>query len=84
MPRPRGSTKTPSYCLHKPSGRAYVNVRGRVVYLGRYASPESRAAYDRVIGECLVAGRAAPTGKTSGLAWREPPGSTDPIRRLRD
>src|SRR5688572_26023519 len=67
MPRPRGSSTTPSYCLHKPSRRAYVNLGGRVVYLGAYGSPESRAAYDRAIGEWLVAGRAAPTPVTSAV-----------------
>lgn len=76
MPRPRGSTKTPSYCLHKPSGRAYVNVGGRVVYLGRYGSAESRAAYDRVIGEWLVAGRAAPAPAPTTAAPPPPSGLT--------
>jgi hypothetical protein len=28
----------PKYCLHKPSGRAYMRVNGKVAYLGEYAS----------------------------------------------
>jgi hypothetical protein len=66
MPRPRGSTKTPAYCQHKPSGRAYVNIGGRVVYLGLHGTPESHAAYDRVVGEWLVAGRAKPVSPVTG------------------
>src|SRR5688572_935596 len=74
MPRPRGASTTPSYCLHKPSRRAYVNRGGRVVYLGAYSSPESRAAYD--LGEWLVGGRAAPApiasaARTVGLTVSE-------------
>ena len=41
MPRPVGSITTPKYCKHKPSGRAYVNLNGRMFYLGAYGSPES-------------------------------------------
>ncbi|XZE20345.1 hypothetical protein SH449x_000213 [Pirellulaceae bacterium SH449] len=47
-------TKEPGYCLHKPSGRAYVNLGGRVVYLGKYGTPESRDEYNRVKAEWLV------------------------------
>ncbi len=39
----------PKYCLHKPSGLAYVRIKGKVNYLGRYDSPESRKAYVRII-----------------------------------
>jgi integrase len=47
--------KEPGYCLHKPSGRAYVNLSGRVHYLGPHGSPESKAAYNRLKAEWLVA-----------------------------
>jgi hypothetical protein len=47
----------PAYRRHKPSGRAVVSVAGRDVYLGAYGSDESRAQYDRVVGEWLLAGR---------------------------
>ena len=30
------------YCLHKPSGKAYVNLGGKVHYLGVYGSDESK------------------------------------------
>jgi integrase len=60
MPRPKGSTKTPSYCHHKGSGQAYVTLNNRPIYLGAYGSPESRQKYDRVVGEFLAAGRTTP------------------------
>src|SRR5438067_13476448 len=65
MPRPRKSI--PTYSLHKPTNQAYVRLPDgaggrRVVYLGVYDSPESRAEYARV-----VAGLVAPTGG-SGIA----------------
>ena len=37
--------------LHKTSGRGYVNLNGRRVYLGRFDLPETRAKYDRLIAE---------------------------------
>jgi hypothetical protein len=52
--------RTPSYRLHKPSGQAVVTIAGRDLYLGRHGSPESRAEYDRVVGEWLAAGRTFP------------------------
>ncbi len=48
MPRKSG---VPKYCLHKASGLAYMRIKGRVHYLGRYDSPESRTAYSRKIQE---------------------------------
>lgn len=41
--------KTPKYCHHKSTDRAFVTVNGRRIYLGRYDSPESRDAYDAEI-----------------------------------
>ena len=57
MPRPAGSKVTPAYCLHKSSGRAYVTLDGRAIYLGTFGTPESREKYDRTIGEWLANGR---------------------------
>ena len=57
MPTNTSPRRTPTYRLHKPSGRAVVRLNGRDVYLGAHGSPESRAEYDRVIGEWLAAGR---------------------------
>ena len=47
----------PSYCLHRPSGKAVVRIDGRDHYLGPHDSPESHAEYDRVIAEWLARGR---------------------------
>ena len=47
----------PPYRLHKSSGRGYVNLNRRRVYLGRYDLPESRAKYDRLVAEWLANGR---------------------------
>lgn len=49
--------RTPSYRLHRPSGRAVVTLSGRDVYLGIHGSPESRDAYSRVVAEWLAGGR---------------------------
>src|SRR5688572_8769434 len=57
MPRPRGSIRTPSYCKHKSSGRAYVTIDGRPVYLGPHGSQESKDEYARVVSEWLASGR---------------------------
>lgn len=57
---PAKKPRTPAYCLHRPSGRAYVRLAGRLAYLGKAGSDESRAEYDRIIAEWLVGGRSAP------------------------
>lgn len=62
----------PNYRLHKPTGQAVVTVRTpagkrRNIYLGKYNSPESRSAYNRVIAE-LEASPAAATLPLSGRA----------------
>ena len=41
--------RTPRYCLHKASGRAYVRIDGKQVYLGPYDSPESRRKYQEIL-----------------------------------
>lgn len=66
--------KTPSYRLHKPTGRAVVTLDGRDLYLGRFGSPESRAEYDRTIVEWLSNGRRLPSplsGAGSDLTTNE-------------
>jgi integrase len=63
MPRP--ISPTPGYCLHKRSGRAYLTIAGHQHWLpGPHGSPESRAAYDRLIVEWLQAGRTLPAAFT--------------------
>ncbi len=49
--------RVPSYRLHKPSGRAVVTLNGQDFYLGRWQSAESKAEYDRLIGQWLAQGR---------------------------
>jgi integrase len=57
MPRLRNSP--PGYSLHKASGQAYVWLNGREHYLGKYGSPDSRVAYQRIVAEWL-ASKAVP------------------------
>ena len=52
MPRPR--TLKHTYCVHKSSGRAFVKLGGKFVYLGKYGSQESKDLYDRLIGEWIA------------------------------
>jgi integrase len=59
MPRPKSSV--PAYSLHKPTGRAYVRIPDgaggrKLVYLpGPHGSPESTAAYARLLAELAAA-----------------------------
>lgn len=57
MARPKG---TPGYLHHKASGKAYVRIEGRDIYLGFHGSQESKAEYDRIISEWLANGRHLP------------------------
>ena len=68
-----GKMKIPQYCKHKTKGLAYVRLNGEFIYLGLYGSPESKAAYQRVVAEWLHRGRTPVTGKTSlqGLSINE-------------
>lgn len=43
----------PKYCHHKQKNLAYVTINGRVIYLGKYDSPESHNNYDKTIAEWL-------------------------------
>lgn len=46
--------REPGYCLHKPSGKAYVNLGGKVHYLGVYGTQESKEKYGRLKAEWLT------------------------------
>ncbi len=46
--------RTPSYRLHKPSGKAVCTLSGRDHYLGVYGSPESKKLYRRLLSEYLA------------------------------
>jgi integrase len=48
---PRLVHKPLAYSLHKPSGQAKVKDQGRVIYLGKYGSPESWEKYHRFLAE---------------------------------
>ena len=49
----------PKYCRHRPSGRAYVRIEGKMYYLGKYGSEASKREYDRIIAEFVANGRQA-------------------------
>ena len=51
--------KTPKYRRHRSGGldRAFVELNGRRIYLGRYGSPGSREKYDREVANWLANGR---------------------------
>jgi hypothetical protein len=70
MPRPVGSKSksTPKYCHHRSSGRAYVTLNGKPLYLGPYNSPESREKFDRVVGDFLKSGRVTPHEQATAAA----------------
>jgi len=48
----------PKYCRHKASGRAYVTLGGKMIYLGMHGSAASREAYERLVAEWLASGRS--------------------------
>lgn len=48
----------PKYRLHKPSGRALVQIAGKRFYLGQHGSEESLAEYRRFVAELLSSGHA--------------------------
>ena len=50
--------KFPKYRHHKATGQAFVLVKGKYKYLGKYGSQESREAYNRFVAE-LAASPAA-------------------------
>jgi integrase len=57
---PRLVHATPKYRRHRASGHAVVTLNGRDHYLGPWGSPESKAAYDRLISEWLASHRDRP------------------------
>ena len=59
--------RTPTYRLHRPSGLGVVTLAGVDYYLGRHGTAASRAAFDRLLGEWLVAGRIAPDRTGGGV-----------------
>ncbi len=57
------SEHVPKLSEHRASGRAFVRLTrdAAPIYLGRYGTPEARAAYDRVLCEWLAGGRVQPS-----------------------
>lgn len=47
----------PNYCRHRATDQACVTLSGSRIYLGRYGTAASKAAYDRVVGEWIAGGR---------------------------
>jgi integrase len=66
MARPKGSRKTPTLRLHKPSGRAVVTLDGRDHYLGDYGSTAAQDAYDRLVGAWMQRGRTLSSRERGG------------------
>jgi integrase len=56
----------PSYRAHAASGQARVTIDGRDHYLGKYGTPESHSAYERLIGAYMAGGRKLPTAVPTG------------------
>lgn len=57
--------REPGYCHHKPTGQAYIRINGRITYLGKYNSPESRERYAAIKAEWLANRHAAKFAPTS-------------------
>ncbi len=57
--------KVPAYRHQKSRNLAVVRINGKDFYLGRYGTPESKAAYKRLIGEWKAGGCATSYGVAS-------------------
>ena len=64
---PRLNHRNPSYRKHRASGQAIVTIGGKDIYLGPYGTKASKAEYDRVIAEWLVAGRQSTSSGAGAL-----------------
>jgi integrase len=53
---PQQAPAIPKYRLHKTSGRACVQIAGRVHWLGKHGTPESLEKYYRLVAEHLAHG----------------------------
>jgi integrase len=60
---PRLVNNLPKYSLHKASGHAKVKHLGKVTYLGKFGTPESRAAYAKFVNS--LSDHDATAGDTS-------------------
>ena len=48
------TVSVPKYRYHKGTGQAFVQVKGRRHYLGKWDSPKSKEAYARFVAELAV------------------------------
>lgn len=44
----------PKYHLHRGSGQAFIQIKGKRHYLGKFDSPQSKEAYSRFVAELAV------------------------------
>ncbi|MBU4270377.1 MAG: site-specific integrase [Planctomycetes bacterium] len=69
------TVSVPKYRHHKGSGQAFVQVKGRRHYLGKWDSPKSKESYSRFVAELavspMVARSTAPTPSTLQLTMVE-------------
>lgn len=63
--------REPGYCHHKPTGQAYVNLGGKVIYLGKFGSDDSKDRYARLKAEWLVNRQAAVARHSGGPTMAE-------------
>lgn len=56
----------PSYCHQRTVGQAYVRIRGKLIYLGKYGTEASRKAYADIVSDVL-AGREVAARRPAGL-----------------
>lgn len=62
----------PSYRKHKPSGNAIVTLQGKMFYLGKYGSKESRKRYREILSEYLANdGKLPPTKNGDDITIQE-------------
>ncbi len=64
MPRP--VNLFPTYRKHRATGQAVVTIASRDHYLGPHGAKASKAEYDRLISEWMVAGRPTSISTTAG------------------
>lgn len=56
--------RTPRYRIHKPSGRAFVELNGHRHYVGKHGTPEAEAEYRRLVDEHMGAAATEPASKS--------------------
>lgn len=60
MPHEAKPPRQPKLCLHKGTGRGFVRIEGRMIYLGEYGSPECQREYLRILSEWAANGYRLP------------------------